>query len=188
MAITTVNAFYQGTSSGADSSTSSYPSPTVSGEILASVSSGFASQELNGFCLPILDGSSTNFTVNWIDGTLTLAYVPSLIQALRVDPPAWQASTIYPKNAIVLGSGHVQQVSAVSPGTQGFTASSAPTWSTSGGTVVDGHLTWTDLGAIAAATVGVTSVTAITTTSALVTISAAGTSTQVATVAFRLLR
>lgn len=188
MSISTVNAFYQGTSSGADGATSVLSVPTLTGQVLASQISGYGSQALEGFCLPVLDGSTATFTVNWIDGTNVLSFVPSMAFGFRTDPPAWQASTIYPKGAIVLGSGHVQQVSAVSPGTQGKTAGSAPTWSTSGGTVVDGTLTWTDLGAIAAGTVAVSSITAITTTSALVTLSANGTSTQVPVVSFRIVR
>ena len=189
MAITTVNAFYQGTSSGADSSTSTYPSPTVSGEILAAMTSGFASQELTGFCLPVLDGSTNTFTVNWIDGSFTLPYVPSIAFISRTDPPAWQANTIYPLGAIVLGTGHVQQVSAVSPGTQGFTAAvTPPVWKTDGTTVVDGHLTWKDLGAVAATTVFPVAVTAITTTSALISLDVNGTSTQVPVINFRISR
>jgi hypothetical protein len=188
MAITTVNSFYQGTSSGANSSTSSYSSPTVSSEIMSSVASGFASQELTGFCVPILDGAATTFTLNWIDGTFVLPYVPSFVFTARTDPPAWQASTIYPLGAIVLGLGHVQQVSAVSPGTQGFTAAVAPTFSTVGGTVIDGHLTWKDLGAIAATTVFPQAVTAITTTSALITLNAAGAASAVPVINFRISR
>ena len=189
MAITTVNAFYAGTSSGANSSTSTYPTPTVTGEILASQVSGFGSQSLEGFCLPILDGSTATFTLNWIDGTAVLPYVPSIVFTSRTDPPAWQANTIYPLGAIVLGSGHVQQVSAVSPGTQGFTAASvAPTWKTDGTSVVDGHLTWTDKGAVAATTVYPVTVTAITTTSALITLAANGSSTNVPVINFRISR
>ena len=187
MAITTVNAFYQGTSGGGGG-TSVASVPTVTGEILASTQGGISYGNIDGFCLPILDGAATTFTLNWIDGTATLPFPPSGVFAFRNDPPAWVASQIYPLGAIVLGTGHVQQVSAVSPGTQGKTASSAPTWKTDGTSVVDGHLTWTDLGAIAVGTVAASSVTAITATSALVTISGAGTSTQVPVISFRIVR
>jgi len=187
MAITTVNAFYQGTSGGGGG-TSVQSVPTVTGEVLATTQGGISYGNLDGFCLPVLDGSSTNFTLNWIDGTAVLPFPPSGVFAFRNDPPAWVANQIYPLGAIVLGSGHVQQVSAVSPGTQGKTAAVAPTWKTDGTTVVDGTLTWKDLGAIAAATVAASSVTAITATSALITISGAGTSTQVPVISFRIVR
>jgi hypothetical protein len=187
MAITTVNAFYQGISGGGVG-TSVASVPTVTGQILASQISGDASLDLEGFCLPVLDGAATTFTLNWIDGTNTLPFPPSLALGFRTDPPAWVASQIYPLGAIVLGLGHVQQVSAVSPGTQGKTAAIVPTFSTAGSTVVDGTLTWKDLGAIAVGTVGVTSITAITSTSALVTISAVGSATNVAVVTFRIIR
>jgi hypothetical protein len=187
MSISAVNAFYQGMGAQGGGASSVAVYPQFTGEILANYMSGPAAQDLEGFCLPILDGSSTTFTLNWIDGTQTLPYPPSGVFSYRTDPPAWTASTVYPLNAIVLGSGHVQQAT-----TAGKTGTSAPTWSTSGGTVSDGTgaqaVVWTDLGAIALSTIASISFTAITNIHATVTISAAGTSTQIPVINFRLVR
>lgn len=183
MAITTVNAFWQGMGA-AEGGSSSIVVPTVTGQIFAmGGAAGPMAADLEGFCLPILDGSVTTFTLNWIDGTQTLLYPPSGAFMFRTDPPAWTASTQYPLNAIALGSGHVQQVTVA-----GKTSTSAPSWSTSGGTVVDGSVTWKDLGAIALSTIATISMTAITNVSATITLSAAGTSTQIPVVNFRLVR
>jgi hypothetical protein len=57
----------------------------------------------------------------------------------------WQASTYYPLNFGILdSSNHWQQVSAT---TTGVTGSTLPTFSHTGGTTVDGGVTWTDKGA-----------------------------------------
>jgi hypothetical protein len=184
MAITTVNAFYQG-QGAAGGGTSAQVLPTVSGEVFAQAYGGLASGDLEGFCLPILDGSVTTFTLNWIDGTQTLLYPPSGLFMFRTDPPAWTASTQYPIGAIALGSGHVQQVTIAG---KSFTA--APTWTTNGTTVTESGstLTWKDLGAIALSTITPVSATAITNVSSTITISAAGTSTQIPVLNFRIIR
>ena len=183
MAITTVNAFYG--VGAAEGGTSTIVAPAFSGQILAALAGGPMSSDLEGFCLPVHDaGASTSYTLNWIDGTQTLLYPPSNVIMFRNDPPAWTASTQYPVNAIVLGSGHVQQVTVA-----GKSSTSAPSWSTSGGTVVDGSITWKDLGAINPAGTGYPiSVTAITNVSATVTLASAGTSTDVSVHAFRIIR
>lgn len=171
MAISTVNAFYQGLG------------PTVTNEVLANYNSSPGAYELTGYCLPILDGSATTFTVNWIDGTATLPDAPKGILLSRNDPPAWKASTAVTVGQIALGSGHVQKVT-----TAGVTSTSAPTWSTAGSTVTDGSAVWTDLGAIALSTITPVSAITITNVSALITISAAGTSTQIPVITFKLIR
>ena len=183
MAITTVNAFYH-PAVAAGGGTSAAVVPAFTGQIFAnSGMAGVDASDLEGFCLPVLDGSVTTFTLNWIDGTQTLLYPPSGVLSYRTDLPAWTASTTYPLNAIVLGSAHVQQVTVA-----GKSSTSAPSWSTSGGTVVDGSVTWKDLGATALTTITSVSFTAITNVSATVTISAAGTSTQIPVIWFRLIR
>ena len=183
MSISTVNAFYQGAGAGLGGS-SAVTAPTVTGEIIAGIGSATTDSDLQGFCLPVLDGSATTFTLNWIDGTQTLLYPPSGVLSYRTDPPAWTASTQYPVNAIVLGSGHVQQVT-----TAGKSSTSAPTWKTDGTSVTEtSGPTWKDLGAIALSTIASISFTAITNASATVTISAAGTSTQIPVINFRLIR
>lgn len=183
MSITAVNAFYQG--AGANLGGGNNAAPTVSGEILAvpGLTAGQAS-DLQGFCLPVLDGSATTFTLNWIDGTLTLLYPPSAVFAYKTSAPAWTASTYYPLNAIVLGSAHIQQVTAA-----GKSSTSAPSWKTDGTSVTEtSGPTWKDLGAEALSTIAAVATTAITNTGCTVTLSAAGTSTQVPVVAFRIMR
>lgn len=182
MSISAVNMFYGvGAALGGASDNTG---PSVTGEILADIRGGASAQELVGFVLPILDGSATTFTANWIDGTATLPYPPSGAFAFRTDPPAWTASTVYQKNAIVLGSGHVQQVT-----TAGKSGTVAPTWKTDGTSVTEtAGPTWKDLGAIALSTISATSITAITNIGATVTLSAAGTSTQIPVIFIRLVR
>ena len=59
----------------------------------------------------------------------------------------WQPRTIYMLGDIVIASGHAQQVSvATNYSRSGYVT---PTFSTGGGSVVDGDLTWTDIGAVA---------------------------------------
>lgn len=183
MALTTLNAWYLGSTG-----TGGPVIPTVTGEIMANSSiSGSLASELDGFFLITLDGAATTGTVNWIDGTNILPLGgPVSILAFRQDPCAWTASSYYPVGAVVLGSGHVQQVQAA-----GKSGTSAPTWSTAGATVADttgntgGTLTWKDMGAIGLSTIVPISFTAVTATSATLTISAAGTSTQVVMFPFR---
>jgi len=183
MAISTVNAFWQGMGA-AEGGSSSIVVPAFTGQILAlGGAAGPMAQDLEGFCLPVSGGAGTSFTLNWIDGTQTLLYPPSGVILFRTDPPAWTASTTYPLNAVVLGSGHVQQVTVA-----GKSSTSAPTWSTSGGTVVDGSITWKDLGAIDATPMQPTFVSGITNIAAVINLSAAGTSGQVAKIDFRLIR
>lgn len=57
----------------------------------------------------------------------------------------WQANTQYQFGSIVIASGHAQQVVSVSG--NGYSGLSVPTFSTSGGTVLDNNLIWSDLGA-----------------------------------------
>lgn len=178
MSISTVNAFYKGTSAGGGDNSQF---PTVTGEILAGAA---GSGDLFGFALPVLDGSATTFTLNFIDGTAKLAQAPAGILLSRNDPPAWKAATQYPKNAIVLGTGHVQQAT-----TGGTSAAAAPTWKTDGTSVTEtAGPTWKDLGAIALSTIQPVSAITITDVSALITLSAAGTSTQVPVVTFHIVR
>lgn len=204
MAITTINANWYG---NADASVPAIPFvPTGSGggpfgvyggsnvEFAESGMAGRDAGDQSGFMLPVLDGASTTFTVNWIDGTQTLEFPPTGILMFRHDPPAWTGSSAttappypnplkvyYSNGYVVLGSGHVQQ--AQNTGVAGTTT---PSWSTSGGTVTDGTIVWKDLGAIALSTITPISLTAITSTSATVTISAAGTSTQIPVFSFRI--
>ena len=184
MSITAVNMFYQSATSAGVGGTSTGVYPTVSGEVFAALGAGPLTGDLAGFCLPVLDGSATTFTVNWIDGTLTLLYPPSSVFLSRTDPPAWTASTQYPLNAIVLGTGHVQQVT-----TAGKSSTAAPTWKTDGTSVTETNgPTWKDLGAIALSTITPVSTTAITNAVATITISAAGTSTQIPVIGIRIIR
>lgn len=182
MSITAVNAFYQGNGAALGGSNSN--SPTVSGEVLAiqGLSAG-AAGDLQGFCLPVLDGSSTTFSLQWIDGTATLLFPPSAVSAFHSSAPAWTASTTYPVGAIALGSAHIQQVTV-----SGKSGTAAPTWTTNGTTVVDGTVTWKDLGAEALSTIVVQSATAITNLATTITISAAGSSTQIPVIYFRTMR
>ena len=208
MAITTVNANWYGNYSAGGPVIPLVPSSTtlaggpfglVGGsneEFAESTLAGRDAGDQEGFILPILDGASTSFTVNWIDGTQTLAYPPAGAFLFRHDPPAWTGSSAttappypnplkvyYPNGYVVLGSGHVQQAQNA-----GVAGTATPSWSTSGGTVTDGTIVWKDLGAIAIATAGVpVSLTAITSTSATVTFTGAGTSTNVALISFRIL-
>lgn len=179
MAITTLAAHWYG------SGNTSTPSiPTVTGEILASSGlSGSSAQDLEGFFALTLDGSATTAAVVWIDGTQALYLPPCGAVAFRIDPPAYTASTYYPLGAVVLGSGHVQQATVA-----GYSAATpTPTWKTDGTSVVDNQVTWTDEGAIALSTLTPVSFTAITKTGATLTISGAGTSTQVMCVSFKLI-
>lgn len=171
MALTTLNAWYYG-SAGTGGSVI----PSKSGQVLAeSTIAGSISSLVSGFFLITLDGAATTGTVNWIDGTQTLQRAPTYIQAFRQDPPAYGNSLYYPTGAVVLGSGHVQQAT-----TGGLSASSGtPSWSTSGTSVVDNTVTWKDMGAIGLSTITPISFTSVTNVSATLTISAAGTSTQV---------
>lgn len=201
MSISAVNAVWYGTpqstaASAVLSSNTTSAGPFSSNEYLASIMAGYPSHDMEGFAVAVLDGASTTFTLNWIDGTKTLFMPPDGVIAYRHDPPAWTATAAfgappytqqgpvyYPVNAVVLGSSHVQQAQAT-----GLTGTSAPSWSTSGGTVADnGALTWKDLGAVAASTIQVTTVTAITNVSATITISAAGSSGNALVFSFRLL-
>jgi hypothetical protein len=147
-----------------------------------------------GFFVVTLNGTGPAGTVNWIDGTQTLEYPPTGILMARHDPPAFTASSAttappypnplavyYPVGYVVLGSGHVQQVTVA-----GVVGTSAPSWSTSGGTVVSGSATFKDLGAIDAGPVYPIALTAITSTSATLTLSGNGTNTQVAVISFRI--
>lgn len=185
MALTTLNAWYYG-----PSGTGGAVIPAKSGQVFAeSVGAGTYAQQIFGFFLITLDGSVTTGTVNWIDGTQTLPLGgPTYIQAFRQDPPAWTASSYYPLGAVVLGSGHVQQAT-----TAGKSGTSAPSFTTNGGTVGDvtgnanGTLIWTDRGAIGLSTITPISFTAVTNTSATLTISAAGTNTQVVMFPFEIL-
>lgn len=204
MAITAVNAQWYGNASASApaipvvaTGSGGGPLGVYGGSNVEFAESGLAGRDAGdqaGFCLPVLDGASTTFTLNWIDGTATLEYPPTGILMFRHDPPAWVASSsttappypnplkvYYPAGYVVLGSGHVQQAQNT-----GSTGTSTPSWSTSGGTVVDGTITWKDLGAIALSTITPISLTAITSTSATVTISAAGTSTQIPVLSFRI--
>lgn len=67
MAITAVNATYltQG--------------PSASGQILANNPASDSETALPFITTVTLDGSSTTFTLNFIDGTKTLSYVPSAV-------------------------------------------------------------------------------------------------------------
>jgi len=85
MAITAVNATYftQG--------------PTQSGQILADQGSSLAETTLEFFATAILDGTSTSFTLNFIDGTKTLSFTP---RAVVVDVVGGtQAATVAPSVA-----------------------------------------------------------------------------------------
>ena len=115
MAISTVNASYLG------------QAPTKTGQILANALSGSDARTLYATATAISDGSDTNFTVNWIDGTQVLPFTPSAVLATR-----------------------------------------------NGGT--------------AAATISVLSVTSITTTSALITLSAAGSTSETFAIALAILK
>jgi hypothetical protein len=58
----------------------------------------------------------------------------------------WLPVFPYAYQSIVIAAGHAQQIIAVS-GPGATSGTSTPTWSTTGGTVVDGGFTWLDLGA-----------------------------------------
>ena len=163
MSITSVNAIYP------------WGGPTASNQIVVSGSGepDLEGLDLEGVGVAVLDGASTTFTLNFIDGTNTVLSVPTAVTAFRSDPPAWTANTAYPANYVVIGSSHVQQAQNA-----GKSGSSAPTWTTNGGTVSDGTgaaaIVWKDLGAITASTTYVSTVTALTNTGVTITFSAAG--------------
>ena len=175
---TTVNAIWYGALG-----TGGVVTPTVTGEVLANMAQSAANAaDLEGFVAIVVNGSGAAGTINWIDGTQKLLHPPKGIWFFRHDPPAYENSVYYPTNSVVLGSGHVQQAT-----TGGLSAASGtPAFSTSGGTVADGKIVWTDLGAIDATPVLPNAVSAITSTSCTLTNSANGTNTQVAVMAFRL--
>lgn len=160
-----------------------YPNggPTASNQVISSGDGQpFASLDFSGFGVAILDGAATTFTLNWVDGTATLLSVPTGVMLFRSDPSAWTALSTYPTNYLVLGSGHVQQAQNA-----GKTASSAPAWSTSGGSVTDGTVVWKDLGALALSTISMATSTALTNLGITATISAAGTSTNALSFVFK---
>src|SRR5579872_4448874 len=109
MSITAVNAIYP------------WGGPTATGQVIVSEDGHLEGLDIEGFALPVLDGSATTFTLNFIDGTATLLSVPTAVMAFRSDPPAWTANKAYPLNYYVLGSAHVQQAT-----TAGVSSSSAP--------------------------------------------------------------
>lgn len=208
MAISAVNMFWldrssvnTGQSGGptipiAVNNTGASPTGTYGGSSeFQSIVAGKSGDVMYGFALPILDGSTLTYTLNWVDGTVTLRFPPTMVIGFRQDPPAWAGSSAttappypdplyayYGSGSVVEGSSHVQQAQNT-----GKAGTSAPTWSTSGGTVVDGGITWKDLGASATATAAVSSVTGITTTGATVTFTGAGTNAQVAMHTFALI-
>jgi hypothetical protein len=54
--------------------------PTASGQVLADVTSSISDLNLNFFATVVLDGTLTTFTLNWIDGTQTLSFVPRAVK------------------------------------------------------------------------------------------------------------
>jgi hypothetical protein len=69
MAITAPNAVYK------------TQGPTASGQVLAGSGLSEAEVALVYTATVILDGSTTSFTLNFIDGTKTLSFVPSAVTA-----------------------------------------------------------------------------------------------------------
>lgn len=69
MSITAVNASYR------------TQGPTASGQILADNSASASEVALVYTALVTLDGTSTTFTLNFIDGTKTLSFVPTAVTA-----------------------------------------------------------------------------------------------------------
>lgn len=65
MAIADVNASYSGIG------------PTADSQILATSDGGTQAQDLEAFGTATLDGASTTFNFNWIDGTAALPFTPS---------------------------------------------------------------------------------------------------------------
>jgi len=82
MAITAVNASYltQG--------------PAVSGQILANNAKSATETALVYTALVTLDGASTTFTLNFIDGTQTLSFTPSAVTASIVGGTATNVPAI----------------------------------------------------------------------------------------------
>jgi hypothetical protein len=166
MSISTVNAFYYGSTG-----TAGVVSPTVSGQVFATANNaGQDAKFIRGFCVPILDGSATTFTVNWIDGTQQLLFPPDSVQAFSFQAPAWTASTsisdsgenaslgppytrpfvtYYPANYIITGLHSATNYVFQSNG--GIAGATAPSWPASG-TIADNTITWTNLGQVAATT------------------------------------
>ena len=95
MAIATVNAVYQGIA------------PTKTGEILAGLGGGDAVRDLQGTISAISDGSDTNFTVNWIDGTQVLPFTPSGVLISRNGGTAAATITALSVTSITTTSGLV---------------------------------------------------------------------------------
>lgn len=55
--------------------------PTQSGQILADITASLADTNLTYFATATLDGTATTFTLNFIDGTKTLSFVPRAVTA-----------------------------------------------------------------------------------------------------------
>lgn len=71
--------------------------PTASGQILANIDASSEGTVLDYFATAILDGTATSFTLNFIDGTKTLSYVPRVVTADVVG--GTQAATVAPSVA-----------------------------------------------------------------------------------------
>lgn len=82
MAITAVNASYR------------TQGPTASGQILADNSASSSEVALVYTALVTLDGTSTTFTLNFIDGTKTLSFTPTAVTADVVGGTQVASSTV----------------------------------------------------------------------------------------------
>lgn len=91
MSITAPNASYVGTG------------PAETGQILANVFGGSFGRMICGTAQAVLDGSLTAFDVNWIDGTKTISWTPSVVFVTRIPGAATDATaSIVPTSVSVI--------------------------------------------------------------------------------------
>jgi hypothetical protein len=107
MAITAVNASYR------------TQGPTGSGQILADNSSSSSEVALVYTGLVTLDGTSTTFTLNFIDGTKTLSFTPTAVTADVVGGTQVATSTVNVSTTTPTTTGVTVNLSAA--GTSGNT-------------------------------------------------------------------
>lgn len=79
-------------------------------------------------------------------GLIPLAHVSPSAVTVTADVGAWAASTVIAAGTWIQDGTHLYEAT-----TGGTTASSEPTWPTTGGTVTDGTVVWTDRGTFSAA-------------------------------------
>lgn len=85
----------------------------------------------------------------YVGGLTLLARIPDPAQSLTVTyagAAAWAAETAYALGTKIVDTGHIYVVTVA-----GTSDDAEPTWPTDGSTVVDGTVTWKDLGVVACA-------------------------------------